>query len=374
MQLPLQTFSSLVQSMAAAVQAATSQVLNLAVGSTIRAVLEANASVSLWLQWLILQVLQCTRAATSTGPDLDSWMADFGVARLPAVAAGGTVTFSRYTPTQPALVPVGAAIRTADGTQTFTVSADAANPAWNATENGFVVAAGIASIVVPVAAQTAGQVGNVQAGTITQLASAIPGIDTVVNAAALTGGLDAESDAALRARFQTFLASRSRATPLAVASAIASVQQGLTYVIQENLNTANQTVPGSFVVTVDDGSGYPAATLLSAVQSAIDLVRPVGSTFAVQPPTVTGASIVLSLTLATNASRPTVESNVTQALTSYINTLPIGAPLPITRVAQLTYAADPSIQNVTGLLINSSAADLVPPPNGVIKAASVTAN
>lgn len=159
-----------------------------------------------------------------------------------------------------------------------------------------------------------------------------------------------------------------------MASAIASVQQGLTYVIQENLNTANQTVPGSFVVTVDDGSGYPAATLLSAVQSAIDLVRPVGSTFAVQPPTVTGASIVLSLTLATNASRPTVESNVTQALTSYINTLPIGAPLPITRVAQLTYAADPSIQNVTGLLINSSAADLVPPPNGVIKAASVTAN
>ena len=68
--------------MAAAVQAAATQLLDLTVGSTLRAVLEANASVCLWMQWLILQVLRTTRAATSTGADLDSWMADLSLTPL----------------------------------------------------------------------------------------------------------------------------------------------------------------------------------------------------------------------------------------------------------------------------------------------------
>ena len=67
MQLQLQTFTSLVSSAAAAVQGAASQLVDLTVGSVLRAVLEANASLALWLQWLILQVLRTTRAATSQG-------------------------------------------------------------------------------------------------------------------------------------------------------------------------------------------------------------------------------------------------------------------------------------------------------------------
>ena len=88
MQLSLQTFTTLVQNMAAAVQSAATQLLDLTVGSVMRAVLEANASVALWMQWLILQVLQMTRAATSIGSDLDSWMADMSLARLPACTSG----------------------------------------------------------------------------------------------------------------------------------------------------------------------------------------------------------------------------------------------------------------------------------------------
>ena len=57
MQLPLQNFSTLVANAAAAVQGAAAQLLDLSVGSALRAVLEASASVSLWLQWLIVLVL-----------------------------------------------------------------------------------------------------------------------------------------------------------------------------------------------------------------------------------------------------------------------------------------------------------------------------
>jgi hypothetical protein len=110
MQLSLRTFNTLVQAMAAAVQASAAQLLDLSVGSTLRAVLEANASIGLWMQWLILLVLRMTRAATSSGADLDSWMADLTLIRLPAVADTGTVTFSRFTPSMAALIPVGALV------------------------------------------------------------------------------------------------------------------------------------------------------------------------------------------------------------------------------------------------------------------------
>src|ERR1700722_10466296 len=131
MQLPLQTFTTLVQGMAASVQSTAAQLLDLTVGSTLRAILEATASVALWMQWLILQVLQMTRAATSIGPDLDSWMADFSLTRLPASPASGDVTFSRFDSSLPALVPLGALVRTVDGTQTFLVTSDAVSPGWN---------------------------------------------------------------------------------------------------------------------------------------------------------------------------------------------------------------------------------------------------
>ena len=371
MQLSLQTFTSLVQNMAAAVQAAASQLLDLTVGSAMRAVLEANASVALWMQWLILLVLQTTRAATSTGPDLDSWMADMSLARLPAVPATGAVTFSRYTPTAPALVPAGALVRTSDGSQTFAVEIDTTNPAWTAASNGYAVAAGQPSVAVPVVAQTAGGAGNVQLGAITLLASAIPGIDMVANGAPLQGGADAETDVALRARFQNFVQSRSRATPLAIGYAVSSIQQGLNYALQENVDASGAVRMGSFVVTLDDGSGHPPASLLATATTAIEAVRPVGSTFTVQPPTVVTANIGLTVSVALGTVKPEVVAAVAQALEAYINTLPIGASLPLTKLAQLSYGASPSVTNVAQLQINGSGDDLVPPVSGVVKAGVV---
>src|SRR6266851_409569 len=139
MQLQLRNFSSLVGGAAAAVQGAARQLVDLTLGSTLRAMLEADASVALWMQWLIVQVLQTTRAATSVGGDLDSWMADFSVKRLPAVAAFGTVTFARFAPATAALIPVGTGVRSADGTQSFAVIPAASNPAFSAAQNGYVL-------------------------------------------------------------------------------------------------------------------------------------------------------------------------------------------------------------------------------------------
>jgi uncharacterized phage protein gp47/JayE len=374
MQLSLQNFTTLMQNMAAAVQSAAAQLLDLTVGSTLRAVLEANASVALWMQWLILLVLQTTRAATSTGSDLDSWMADFALTRLPSVASTGVVTFTRFTALGTALVPVGALVRTSDGTQTFVVSVDATNAAWDPVQNGYVMAVSVATMDVPLAAQVAGSTGNVQAGSISLLASAIPGIDAVSNAAAFTNGLDAETDTAFRSRFQNYIDSRSRATTLAVGYAVASIQQGLLYTVQENVDASGNALMGSFLVTVDDGSGYPSATLLSTVQTAVDAVRPVGSIFTVRPPAVTVVTVALTLTVTSPATSAQLAGSISTALTSFINTVPIGAPLPISRISQLAYGVSSAITNVTQVQLDGSTVDILPPANGVVKIGQVTVN
>jgi len=374
MQLSLQTFTSLVQNMAAAVQSAATQLLDLTVGSTLRAVLEANAAVALWMQWLILQVLQMTRAATSVGADLDSWMADMSLSRLPAVPAVGSVTFSRYTPTAASLVPAGSLVRTGDGTLTFVVTADTTNSVWNVELNGYTISPGVGSVSVPIVAQVPGSAGNVLANTISLIATAMPGVDLVTNPAATQNGLDAESDAAFRLRFQNYLQSRSRATISAVGYAISSIRQGLDFIITENVDPNGASWVGSFVVTIDDGSGYPPSSLLSAVYTSVDAVRPIGSIFSVRPPNVVQANVTLTLSVVSAATSATVVSTVASAITRYINSLTIGELLPLTRLAQVAYDASSAVINVTQLQVNSGATDLVPGSAGIIKAGIVLVN
>ena len=371
MKLQLQDFPTLVRGMAAGVQGASGALIDLTVGSVLRAVLEANASLALWLQWLIVQVLSTTRAATSSGADLDSWMADYSVARMPAVAATGSVTFARFTPGLATAVPLGTQVRSTDGTQSFTVVADTANPAWNATANAYQVAANASAVTLPVQAVAPGSAGNMQPGGITVLATAIAGIDTVTNAAAFTNGLDAEGDAALRGRFTNWAASLSRATPLAVRAAAAGVQQNVQTAIAEQVDTAGNPRAASFVLTVDDGSGAPSADLIGRVASAVENVRPVGITYAVQPPRLVPASIALTLTVS-GSNKNALIGPVATAITAFVNALPIGASLPVSRIATLAYGVDPGIVNVTGIAINGGTGDVVPPWNGAVKATSVT--
>jgi len=372
MQLSLQNFSTLVEGMAASVQGAASSLLDLTVGSVLRAMLEANAALALWLQWLIVQVLATTRLATSTGADCDSFGADFGFVRLPAVAALGQVTFSRFTPSVGAFIPVSTAVSTAGNAQSFLVTADPTNPAYSANAGGYNLAAGVASVTVPVAANVAGSAGNVQPGAISVVSAALAGIDTVTNVAVLTGGIDAESDAAFKLRFGNYLASLSKATNVAIGAAIAGIQQGLSYVISENVDQAGATQMGHFVVTVDDGSGTPPASLLGTVQQAVDAVRPVGSSFSVQGPVVTPANISLNVILVAGASQQTAMAAVAAAIETYIASLGVGAALNYTRLTQLAYAASGSVTNVSTVLLNGGTADLVPPLFGVVRTGTVT--
>ncbi len=361
MQISLQNFTSLVESMAASVQGACSSLIDLAVGSVVRSLLEASASVALWLQFTALQILSMTRLSSSTGADVDSFVSDFGMARLPAIAASGTVTMSSFNPTaQSATIASGVTVRTVDGAQTFAV-----------VDGPYTRMSGVASVDVRVQALNAGAQGNIQAGTVVILGTAVPGIDTVNNALPFTGGAAEESDVALRARFVSYINTRAQATGQAIGYAVAAVQQGISYTIQENMTAAGFPLPGHIHIIVDDGSGSPPDALLQRVAAAVDLVRPLGATFSVAAPVVVGASINVTLAVLADTDTVAVQSAATSALTAYVDGLGVGQALRYSRIAGLCYGASTAITNVYDITLNGASVDIAGVVNAVVRCRSV---
>jgi uncharacterized phage protein gp47/JayE len=371
--LQTKSFDTLVSDQATAVQGSASGLVDFSVGSIPRAVAEAIAAVALWLQGMILQLLATTRAATAKGADLDSWFADYGFARLGATGATGQATFARFTPTAQAVVPIGATVQTGDGSQQYAVVVDANNPAYNAGLGGYVIGAGVQSVTVAIAAATPGSGANAAIGGINTLAQAISGVDTVTNAAALTNGTDGETDAAARIRFVEYLASLSKATKAAVAFALASVETGLTFTLTEDQDYNGAAHLGFFYIVVDDGSGAPSLSLLSRIYATIDLVRPIGVSFALFPPAVVTASVTLQIGVNPVYTASAVATAVQAAITNYINALPLGAALAWSRLIQVAYDASPGVTSVVNLQVNGSTADIAANAKQVVKAGTVAA-
>jgi len=367
MNLPIRSFTSIVRDMSAAITASAGSLIDMSVGSVLRAIIEANAAIVLWVQWLTLLTLQMTRAATSTGADLDSWMADFSLERLPAAAASGTATFSRYAGTTVTYIPLGTVVKTQDGSVSFSVTADITNPSWQPSLNAYCLAIGVMAIELPIIATIAGQFGNVLASTITLLASAVPGVDLVTNQQATNGGTNAESDDAFRARFAAFFAARSRATIDAIGYAISTVGTQLNYVILENVDAQGNTRPGNNLVVVNDGSGQLETSLFNSLSVAIEAVRPIGTTFSIQPPSIIQVQLSFSVQCPPQLSISAVQNLLQTTIENYVNTHTIGSTLSITRISQLVYFTEPQIINISAVLLNGESVDLVAPPTGAFQ-------
>lgn len=371
--LPTRSLAAIVQSFAAGVQGRASALIDFSVGSPLRAIAEATGGVSLWLQSMALRILLTTRAATSTGSDLDTFVNDFGVVRLGATYATGSVTFTRLSPSATVItIPVGTQLRTADDSQIFVVTADPTNGTYSAAANGFMLASMVGSVTVAVAALTAGTGGNVASVAISQVLTTIPGIDTVSNALAFTNAIAGETDAALRIRFRAFIGQLSKATRAAVAFAVSSLGSTLQYTITENATLAGAFQPGFFYVVVDDGSGSPPSSLTASAYTAIDLIRALGISFAVYAPVKLNANVAMQLTTAAGYTHSTVVALVANAITTNINALGLGVTLPYTQLIRWAYEASPGVTNVTGVLLNGGTADIVPTPQQTIKANTLT--
>lgn len=211
-----------------------------------------------YLDWLARQVIPDT-AETEY---LERWAGLFGLIRTPAGRATGTI---RLTGTDGVSVPTDARLQTADGQVEVRVT------------TGGTIAGG--AVTVPVEALAAGAAGNLAAGSVVSLVSAIAGVDArgTVTASGLAGGADAETDDSLRAR----LLARIRRPPHGGAAhdyvAWARAVPGVTrvWVAPEEAGRGTVTVRVMMDAVRAEAQGIPTSGDLAAVAAAIAPVRPV---------------------------------------------------------------------------------------------------
>jgi len=387
MALSTKDFNTLVKDQATAVQATAGRLISLTKGSILRAVFEANAALVLWMQSMVLQLLKITRASTSKDGDLDSWMADYGLRRLAAIAATGTVTYSRVTTTPGSPRAVIHATSTPERVQTsqsgvkFVVVVDQSDSNWSNADGGYVLAQGLPSITVPVQAEVAGVAGNVNAGSIDTITSAVPGLDLVTNSADFTNGRDAETDAALRLRFIAFIFALARGTKAAIGFAVTSVQQGLDYTITENKVYTSASTPessaaadvGAFYVVFDDGSGAPSDALKDAVAASVDLYRPITVRAAIFKATVVQVDVSCIIDAYDGYIHSALQTTVRDAITNYVNSTKIGQSLSYTGLVSAIRTSSQGVKNATGVTINgiSTATDVPVTQKQLIRADDV---
>lgn len=242
------------------------------------------------LDWLSRQVLPDSAEAEY----LARWASIWGVSRLAAVAATGSVTL---TGTAGSVVPAGTKFQRSDGA----LFATAAEVTFSTT-----------TASASVTAQVAGAAGNTAANTSLSLVSPISGVQSsaVVASGGLTGGVDSETDERLRAR----LLARLRQPPQGGAKtdyeqwalAVAGVTR--VWVFEGWLGVGSV---GLFFVRDDDASIIPDAASVQAVQDYIDARRPVGlAGFKAIAPEA--AAQALTIQLSPNTS--TVQAAVTAEL------------------------------------------------------------
>lgn len=367
-------FVSLVRNQVAAIQSMANSAQDFAIGSILRAIVQSNSSVVLTLQSFILQVLTTIRASTCSGDDLDTWMSDFGVYRVAAVQATGYVTFSRFTFTRSALVPVGSTVETLDGSQQYTVIADPSNVNYDNAQGGYVIAAGVASIDIPVQANLAGTAANAQIGNINTLTSSIVGVDTVYNANGFVNGQDKETDDDLRARFVLYLSSLSKGTKSAIINAILSVKSDANYALIEGYDHAGNFKPGYFYVVVDDGTGAPSANFISRIIAAVDLVRAFTVTFNVFAPTLVYVDVSLTLTLDKDFDADSAKALVQNAISEYLQTNKLGIDALYYKIPQLAFDASPAVLNVSNVTLNGGTSDVVLTDAQLTQPGTITVN
>ncbi|MBR0560329.1 baseplate J/gp47 family protein [Neokomagataea anthophila] len=355
------SFTTMVSSSLTAVQASCAQIVDVSIGSPTRALMEAVGGVGLWLQYAVIQALQRTRLGTSTGDDCDSFVADFGMTRLPGVASTGVVTLMSFTPdAQSAVILPSVMVRTVSGLS-FGVVRNEAHPAWSSSIGGYVRSRGQESIDVPVVCQKYGVIGNVDVGAISLMGTAVAGIDTVTNEAAFSNGFDAESDEQLRARFPLWLAAQATASKAAIASAVTNVQNGLNYTLEDGRAADGSFCSGYFTAIINDGSGAPSKQLLQNVYSAIDNVRALGVGFAVHGPTVLPISISMTVSVQGLVSEQEVQEAISEAIRHDIINSSIGAGYAYSRLSYLAYVGTGiDVKSVSNVLLNGTKEDIPP--------------
>jgi len=237
-------------------------------GSVTRLIAETFAREYAVLSGQLDAIYQSAFIETAGGRDLDQLALLLGVTRDTASAAGGSVVFSRRTPSPADVaIPPGTRLSTAD-----------APPVLFETTEARTLRRGEISAEAPVRALVAGRGGIVPANAIGVLHRPLLGIETVTNPQATVFAAAGEDDATLRARLRRKLESAGKATTGALVGALS----GIPGVREKDIRVAEDPIarPGLIEIDVALPPGDSDAAALDAMAARalaiIEDTRPAG--------------------------------------------------------------------------------------------------
>jgi uncharacterized phage protein gp47/JayE len=238
-------------------------------------------------------------ALTADGANLDRHGAEIGLARRPAVAARGEVTFAAPGALD---VAAGAVLRRSDGAL------------YAVNVGGALVGAG--SLTLEAVASSAGKAGLAEPGTALAAVSGVSGAATIeVAAGGLGGGADVEDDEAFRAR----ILFRKRNPPHGGAAADyvlwASEIAGVTRVFVERVFAGPGTVRVfPLMEDVYPSGGIPQPADIALIAAHVEALKPAGAALTVAAPTAVPVAITITgLTPDTTPVRDAVRAELALA-------------------------------------------------------------
>lgn len=335
------TYDQIVSEMQADMVASGSTATDFSSGSQLQTLINVTAR-ALHSEWYMLEFLvELFFVISSEGPFLDLRVNERGVTRKEGTEATGDISFTRTTPCPVSTdIPAGTTFETLDGSVSVTTSADTA------------LATGWESGNANVKCTAVGVIGNLAPGTQLQITGPTPaGLQTItVGSGGLTGGVDTETDDALRARYLFIIQNPVDGGTPGDYQIWASEVAGITNQQVFPLARGNGTVD-----VVIASNGIPSSDLVAQVQTVLNANRPIGADAQAKAPTANTINVTGTVTPATGYTFATLEPLVAQAITNYINSVPIGG---VARIAGISKAIM-SVQGVLDYSISVPAANVV---------------
>jgi len=258
--------------------------------------------------------------STAVGSALDALALDHGLTRNSAALATGTLTFTRSDTTTALNLPTGIIVSTNNLDPTTNIRFSTLAP--------INFAPGVSVLSVNASCLATGSVGNIGAGTVTSIMSSVPGILSVTNPSNMSGGTDAEADAALRARiFASLLPQSTVARINAAVLGVSGIFTAATFDQQDG--------EGNCYVYACDPAGNLSTPLQTNVQSAADSNKSLGSIVTVIQASTVTVNIAYNFAPMANFSAANVQASINAAITAYFSSLSLGAtvrPYDITSV------------------------------------------
>ena len=295
--------------------------------SVLAAIARATAGLSHELHGFLAHIARQVIPDTAETEALDRWASVFGLQRLAAAFSIGSIDF---TGSNGSAIPAGTTLRRADGVE-FTTDALGT------------IAGGTATVAVT--AVLAGSEGDTLAGVTLTLVAPVAGIDSEATVAAggLGGGADRESDDALRVRLRERIQDPPQGGAAADYVLWAKTVPGVSRVWVFPVHFGLGTVGITFARDADLDGPIPDAGEVTAVQTAIDALRPVTADAQVFAP----AAVDLDPSVQLEPNTAEVQAQVTAALEDLIlrEAVP-GGTLEISKIQEAISTAPGEVDHV----------------------------